>query len=440
VVSAWRLLLAATLALSLLLGSARAVEAPFTRDLALRTFDALVDLFRREYWDPRYTDWDAWAAEHRDAVLAAEGRDDFDRAMRRMVRALGDEHSSWTGLDHHDAARSGEGIGAPSLPEAPPWLGVQIAFVAGRGIVVERVYPGTPAASAGLQRGDVIVAVDGAPLDARGGRNEAQGLLREALERGRVRLLVERRRSVLELDVEAAPVALAAVSPLPYGVPLDATTGYLSIPSFNAPGIGRLVHERLRELADAGAVGLVLDLRGNHGGRLVELALALGSFVEGDLSEAVARGRVAWRVTYALEGGAGVARLVAVDGSTMAEERVDEPFRWRGGVVAIVGADNASAGEIAALALQDHGAALVVGEATSGNVEAVRGFRLPDGSRVMVAVANMRGARGLSYDDGVRPDVTARTTVADLARGRDPAVAEARRLLGRLPFTPEGRF
>jgi carboxyl-terminal processing protease len=430
-------LLTPVLAVLVLLGAAHAAETSFARDLAARTFDAMVELFRDEYWDPTYTDWDAWAAAHREEALAAANREAFDRAMRRMVRALADDHSTWSGLEPHDAASGGGGGGAPSLPEPPPRLGVQIAYLTERGIVIERVYAGTPAETAGLQRGDVIVAIDGEGL---AGRGDAQALLRDALERGSALLTVERRRSVLEVEVVAAPVALATVAPLPYGTMLDATTAYLAIPSFNLPGVGRLVHDRLGELAAEGAVHLVLDLRGNLGGRLVELALVLGAFIQGDLTEAVAQGSVAWRATYGVEAGEGVARLVAAGGATMAEGRVGHPIRWRGDVVALVGADNASAGEIAALALQDHGVGRVVGEPTAGNVEAVRGFRLPDGSRVMIAVANMRGARGLDYDAGVWPDVVARTTVADLARGVDPAMAEARRLLGRLPFTPDRRF
>jgi carboxyl-terminal processing protease len=436
VVTARARLIALVLAMLVLLGGAHAAETSFGRELAARTFDAMVELFRDEYWDPAYTDWDAWAAAHREGVLAATNREAFDRAMRRMVRALADDHSIWSGLEPYDTVREGGG-GVPSLPEPPPRLGVQIAYLTERGIVIERVYAGTPAARAGLQRGDVIVAIDGEGL---AGRGDAQALLRDALERGGARLTIERRRRVLEVEVVGAPVTFAVVAPLPYGTMLDATTAYLAIPSFNLHGIGRLVHDRLGELAAEGAVHLVLDLRGNLGGRLVELALVLGAFIDGDLAEAVAQGSVAWRATYGVEGGEGVARLVADGGATMAEARVGEPVRWRGDVVALVGADNASAGEIAALALPDHGVGRVVGEPTAGNVEAVRGFRLPDGSRVMIAVANMRGARGLDYDAGVWPDVVARTTVADLARGVDPAMAEARRLLGRLPFTPDRRF
>ena len=409
------------------------------RPTATRTFDALVELFRREYWNPEHVDWDTWAGEHRERVLGAENRAAFDTALRRMVRALADDHSVWTGLPPHGGDSTAE-EGGPALPAPPPRLGVQYQFVTGRGLVVERVFPSTPAALAGLQRGDVIVAIGGTDVAHGGGLADANAVMREALGAGPVRLLVERRRASLVLEVAPAPVAFADVASAPYGALLDPSTGYLAVPSFNAAGVGEAVHARLRELVDEGAVNLVLDLRGNLGGRLVELGLLLGAFTEGEWAEAIAKDQVAWRGRYDRDAGGGVARLVGDDGAVLAEARVAQPVRWRGRVVVIVGAENASAGEIAALALQDHGVAAVVGEPTAGNVEAIRGFGLPDGSRVLIAVANLRGARGLDFDAGVIPDVLVTTTVGDLARGVDPAVAEARRLLGALPFTPDRHF
>ena len=409
------------------------------RSAATRTFDALVELFRRQYWNPDHVDWDSWADEHRERVLGAESRAAFDTALRRMVRALADDHSVWSGLPPHGASPAAED-GGPALPAPPPRLGVQFQFVTGRGLVVERVFPSTPAALAGLQRGDVIVAIGGTDIARRGGLADANTVMREALEAGPVQLLVERRRASLVLEVAPAPVAFADVASAPYASLLDPSTGYLAVPSFNAAGIGEAAHARLRDLVDEGAVNLVLDLRGNLGGRLIELGLLLGAFIEGEWAEAVAHDQVAWRGRYDRDADGGVARLVREDGSVLAEARVPHPVRWRGRVVVIVGADNASAGEIAALVLQDHGVAPVVGEPTAGNVEAIRGFGLPDGSRVLIAVANLRGARGLDFDAGVIPDVLVRTTVADLARGVDPAVAEARRLLGALPFTPDRHF
>ena len=69
----------------------------------------------------------------------------------------------------------------------------------------------------------------------------------------------------------------------------------------------------------------------------------------------------------------------------------------------------------------------------------VRGFDLPDGSLVMVAVANVQGVNETIFDGGVEPDVLASASLQELARGFDAPLAEALRLLRETPFTP-GRY
>ena len=412
-----------------------------------RTFDALVGLVQREYWDSTHLDWDAWARAHREEAEAAPDRAAFDAVMRRMLGVLADDHSLWLGIP---APGDGPAAGDDDGTSLPPRLGVQFSFVAGRGLLVERVFPDTPAAAAGLRRGDMIVSLGGTLLAQRSGLLDANTLLVEALASGPVRLGIERRRMQLEVEVSGAPVAFADVASAPYGAMLDDLTGYLAVPTFSGSGSGEQAHQALAQLRQQGAVGLVLDLRGNLGGRLVEAGLLLGAFMDGHWADAVTRRSgpdeasahdvVVWHASVTREGDDLVSRLVTVEGEVMAAQRTGDAVVWRGPVVVVVGAETVSAGELVALALQDGGRARVVGEPTAGNVEAVQGFTLPDGSRVLVAVADLRGPRGLAYAAGVVPDVVARAWANELARGIDTPVAEARRLLGGLPFTPDRRF
>jgi len=449
--------LAALLALPLLLAWAVAQPAPaeaprpIERTLAgeppwahpegrERLWRELVTLFADAYWDADHRDWAAWGAAHRAAVIDADGRPAFDAALRRMVREIADDHSVWLGLPDATGAAPGGGAAPPS----PPRLGVQLAYVDGRGLVVERVYPTTPAADAGLRRADVITRVGERDLRGVGSLFEANAVLGAALAGGAATLRVERGRSAFDVDVRAAEVALGDVASHPYALLLDDAVGYVHVPSFNEAGVGSAVHEALRGLVAAGARSLVLDLRGNLGGRLMEAGLVVGAFLDGDWARAHARGEVVWRASYGVDsdaagGPVGIARLVDGDGVVVGEARTPRPFRFHGPLVVVVGSESASAAEIVPAALLDVGRARVVGEATSGNVEAVRAYALSDGSRVLVAIALLEGATGTPFDRGVRPEVVARATVLDLARGVDPPVAEARRLLGALPFTP-GRW
>jgi carboxyl-terminal processing protease len=324
-----------------------------------------------------------------------------------------------------------------------PRLGLQLAYVEDRGLVVERVYPTTPADRAGLRRADVITAVGGIDLRRVGSLFAANAVLADALRAGPAALTVERGRVRLDLDVVGSSVDFGAVAARPYAALLGDGVGYVHVPTFNAEEVAADVHAAVRGLIASGAHALVLDLRGNLGGRVLEAGLTFAAFGDGTWSVAVARGEEAWRATagieVATEGRVAVARLLRADGTALGEERLRDPVRFDGAVVVLVGSENASAAEVLAAALAEGIGARVVGERTAGNVEAVRAFELPDGSRVLVAIADLRSPSGASLEGGLAPDVVARADVRDLARGVDPPVAEARRLLGGLPFTP-GKF
>ncbi|MBS3966398.1 MAG: PDZ domain-containing protein [Truepera sp.] len=397
-------------------------------------FEALVDVFRQHYWDADYLDWDAWANYYRQDALSATSRSAFEGVARRMVYHLDDDHSNWVGLVRY--------LSEEQLPPRAEHLGLGFAHdhVAGSGIVLLQVYARTPAERAGLRRGDVIVRVNGQDVRELASRTSPSLVFRDAIAAGEVRLGVRRRLSHFNVTVTPAPIAFEVVKDLPVGYLLDAETGYLFIPTFNAAHVAAEVHRLLAELLEQGMRTLVLDLRGNLGGRLNELGLVLGAFIEGPWAEAVSRGSIAWRSSYRIdEQGRGLNILKNADGSSLAELKLGAPARFVGPLVVLVDEQNSSAGEIGPLVLQQLGRAKVVGEPTRGNVEVVRGFDLPDGSLVMVAVANVQGVNGTIFDGGVEPDVLASASLQELARGFDAPLAAALRLLREIPFTP-GRY
>ncbi len=395
-----------------------------------RVFQALVDVFQDRYWDAGWMDWQAWASSYRSSVVEAGSRAAFDAAMRRMVEAVHDDHSSWLGLASY---------GGASAAEERPTLGVLTSYLEGTGLVITRVLPGSPAAEAGLQRGDVITSVGAETLQG-AGRWDASSALMRAVEAGDVTLALRRGRRQWEQVLRPRTLAQRPLAEAPVGRMLDATTGYIYLPSLNLQDTGRRFHALLGLLMQQGATSLVLDMRGNYGGRLGQLGLVLGAFVEGPWADAVSRGGVAWQARYSVVDGVGISRLVAEDGSVLSEDRVSDPVHFAGPLVVLVDRSNSSAGEVGPLVLQDLGRATVVGVRTSGNVEAVQGFTLPDGSVVMVAVANLEGIDGRAFDGGVVPTLSARASLAELARGYDAPVAAAVALLHGLPFDPGRLF
>ena len=305
---------------------------------------------------------------------------------------------------------------------------------------IERVFVNTPADAATLQRGDVIVSINGESLLGSTGDFTAGRLLGEATQADSIVLGINRQGQELSLDVFPEPIDFSAVRDLPQGNMLDESTGYIYMPSFEAGGVAQRVHDLINDLESQGAESLVLDLRDNPGGRLGELGLLLGAFIDGPWVEAYSQGELAWRALYRMSDDQGINALENSDGRTIASDGIDNPANFSGALAVIVSRNNSSAGEVGPLVLKEFERATIVGEATEGNVEAIRTFDLPDGSLVYVAVANLQGIEGTNFSAGLEPDIEVRSSnLRELARGFDPPVAEALKALKDLPFTP-GKF
>jgi carboxyl-terminal processing protease len=92
--------------------------------------------------------------------------------------------------------------------------------------------------------------------------------------------------------------------------------------------------------------------------------------------------------------------------------------------------NSASAAELMAAALQEHGRATLVGARTSGAVEASVLVELSDGSALSVTILRLASGQGRRLEGvGVSPDVPVGVTVADLDQGRDPQLQRAILLL-----------
>ncbi len=175
---------------------------------------------------------------------------------------------------------------------------------------------------------------------------------------------------------------------------LEDNIGYIRVPDL--VGTASDLRSTVRSLR--GAESLILDLRGNPGGKLVEMMQAAGVFTSGFLWRTLTR----WTLPLPYP---------AV-GNTITELPL---------VVLIDGNVN-SAAEGLAGALQAKGRATVIGETSAGNVEAVLPFCLRDGSQAWIATGVLApiGAptwegRGVVPDIEVAPDTALDEAVAFLS-------------------------
>ncbi|UFP93909.1 S41 family peptidase [Gloeobacter morelensis] len=354
-----------------------AAETPVTLRLA-DSPKALVDevwqTVGREFYDPGFNrlDW----PQVRSELLGREyaSKDDAYRAIRTALKKLGDPYTRFlTPREYQNQLEqtSGEWIG----------VGMNLGTVEDSGVpVIVRIFPDGPAARAGLQVKDQIVAIDHQPVAGRGFDALTQSIrgkkgtaLTLTLRRGGGEpFTVTLTRAALELPVVKARLQQEGGFKL----------GYIQLQQFNAKA-GQEVRAALDALGGEGARGWILDLRNNPGGR-VDAAAEVTSLLlaEGAIVSAVDRtGR---RETIRATGRA----------------RTDLPL------VVLVDRGSASASEIVAGALQDYRRATLVGMPTFGKgvIQQING--LSDGSGLNVTIARYRTPAGREiHKKGISPDV-----------------------------------
>lgn len=253
---------------------------------------------------------------------------------------------------------------------------------AGRTTTVSGMNADGPAAEAGLRTGDRILAVDG-QATASESLATVQGWL-AGLEGSFVTLTVRSRTGPPhDIDIERA-----VTTPETVFASRDGDLLVLRISSFSVDTDQRLQRELDRNLAGAArrAVhGIVIDLRGNRGGRLVQAVAAIDLFLD--------RG------------------IVAITAGRSPEAA----HTWKAGpgdlatgipIVVLVDGRSASAAEIMAAALSDQGRAVVVGSATLGKglVQAIA--HLPNDGELFVSWSRVLAPAGWPLQGlGVLPQV-----------------------------------
>jgi len=162
---------------------------------------------------------------------------------------------------------------------------------------------------------------------------------------------------------------------------------------------------------------VVLDLRGNPGGRVDRLSLLLGYFFDHDVTVGRPMGREK-----------GLKPILAKTQGSKA---------FTGKLVVIVDSETASAAELFARVIQLEKRGTVIGDRTPGAVMQARSFSKEMGGDtiilygISIAISEVIMADGGNLENvGVAPDVMASPTGADLAAGRDPVLARAVELAG----------
>ena len=269
------------------------------------------------------------------------------------------------------------------------------------GVYVQSVVDSTPASRAGLRYGDRIAEVDG--KDAREWSSEE---VSKNVRGDRLKpVLVKVERAGEEVPITFKIIRDAV--PLPSirnAFMINATTGYVGLVGGFQHTTDDELHQAIADLRKDGMRQMVLDLRGNPGGLLDQAIDVASEFLPRDKVIVSVKGRSEYHepAVYKSNG----------------SEPEDVPL------VVLINRNTASASEIVAGAIQDHGRGLVVGETSFGKGLVQHVFQLPYNTGLTLTTARYYTPYGRSlqrdYSSGSLYDYYVRHDEKDNAQPTQP--------------------
>lgn len=303
--------------------------------------------------------------------------------------------SSYAGTINEDTLRAGIAAGYIAGLDDPyaryltereyeAYLNAQSQRYVGIGVVTEMdvdgyiriktVYPQSPAASAQMQPGDLIVSVDGTAA-TQDNYTELVGSFQGSAGT-KISLVLRRDAEEMTVELTRREIDVPTITST-----LIDNVGYLSFTDINSRSSSHL-DTAIRQMTQEGAQALIFDIRGLAS----ENVEAVGNMLDILLGE---------MTTVYIQGQDGSLRELM----TSDEKEVELPM--------VVLADSGTTGtsELFAQALQDTGKARVVGEKTFGKGTYQEFHQLKNGSAVYLTVARYAGPSGVTYDEtGVSAD------------------------------------
>jgi carboxyl-terminal processing protease len=256
-------------------------------------------------------------------------------------------------------------------------MGIQISLHPdNKTIFVLEVHNGSPAMTAGIERGDEIIAVDDKQV-SEFGYSETLTYIKNLPSETTIKVKAIRNGEEKEFDVTLKHYIDQSVFYRMIG-----DKGYIQITGFNDRSPEQF-KTAVDTLTEEGATALIIDLRGNGGGTLNAAYKMLDYCIPEGL---------AIRVKY--------------KDDNMNEVYMSDANEVNLPIVCLTDENTASASELFTQGLKDYNKAVTVGRLTYGKGVVQRTFTLSDGSLVRFTIGEYYTKNGVCLDGiGVKPDV-----------------------------------
>ncbi len=305
-------------------------------------------------------------------IEESDDRTLLNAAIRGMLSEL-DPHSSYMEPDEYRKM-------ADSSRGRYSGIGVEVV-IRDRKINVVYVVEGGAAQKAGVVAGDTITSIGGTAVR---GKNLQAAIDKLRGEPGsEIEVTFQHENGEVSSHVLTRDfVKIASV----FSRPVDEHYGYFQVTHFTLQSADELLEQirYMQENHDGPLRGIVLDIRGNPGGVLAPAVTIADGFLDDGLIVST-KGRSPNQIEYTAK-----------------------PGQWLEDIplVVLVNGGSASASEVLAGALQDHGRALIVGQTTfgKGSVQSVLNLRNGGGMRLTTSRYYTPSGRSIQAI-GIRPDI-----------------------------------
>jgi carboxyl-terminal processing protease len=359
--------------LTLALAQAPPPEIAISPRDRLKVFDKTWEIVNKKFYDPKFNgvDWPAMKTKYRPLAEAAADKIELRVVLNNLVSELHVSHSD---------------------VNSDVWFGNGLNYVRiGQQYVVRLTYAGSPAHSAGIERGWV-------PTGGAGDCNAyGRKVTNTFLDLQGQQHSTEIPCVILHATVEREPTVARM---------LDDTTFYIRFPNFTKEHAAWFTGQ---VTAHRAAAALVIDLRSNPGGALEAFQDIAKLFFPEKTEVAIFRSR---------------------KGSQMKIKVGSGQKAYPGRVFVLTNAETGSAAEVFSAALQETGRGVIVGRATKKGVLGADHFNLPNGFVLHIPLYDFHTPKGTRLEGrGVIPDQPVEFTLQDFQENKDPDLDRVRELL-----------
>jgi carboxyl-terminal processing protease len=223
-------------------------------------------------------------------------------------------------------------------------------------------YEGNPAEKAGIKAGDKIISIDGKDMHKKNSDDVSSAL--KGPKGTTIKVEIERQGEGKKIiDITRDEIKIPDV---PYSGMLENKTGYVKLNSFTQTAASD-VKAAIEKMKGEGMENLILDLRGNGGGLLIEAVKIVNFFVPKNTVVVTTKGRV--------------------KEENRVYKTLEDPIAENMKLVVLIDDGSASASEIVAGSLQDLDRAVIVGQTSFGKGLVQRTYDLKYGSKVKITIA-----------------------------------------------------